>query len=361
MSAPRRVYVHGAARSWVAPRGGLFRAVEAWELGAAVLRRAAKDRAAQRVIMGNALYGGGNPARMAALAAGFSPDLPALTIDTQCCAGLDAVALAFSEIRAGEADWILAGGLESYSRAPIRSRRPSNVDEAPEPYARPPFAPDPAFDPEPDVAAREIAATQGYSLERLADYAASSHARALGASPSDEIAQIAGAPASQDPFTRALSRRTALRAGDRASTAIEADAAAALLLSSEPGPVEILAVASAAGDPRRFAEAAILAARRVLEKQGVAIQEIAIIEVMEAFAAQALYWREAMAAPAERVNLGGGALARGHPIGASGAVLAVRLHHELLRLPPGAFGLAAIPAVGGLGSAALFRRQEDDG
>src|SRR5690606_38544343 len=93
------------------------------------------------VILGNALYGGGNPARLALLAAGIPECRSALTIDSQCCAGLDAIMLAAARIRAGEAQVIVAGGVESFSRAPIRQRRPAVPGEAAVPYDRPPFTP----------------------------------------------------------------------------------------------------------------------------------------------------------------------------------------------------------------------------
>ncbi len=370
----RPVYVVGAMRTMVAPRGGAFADIEAWELGAAAIRAAresagAAAEAVDGVIMGNALYGGGDPARMAALGAGLPDAVPALTVDTQCCSGLDAVALAADRIAAGGADLIVAGGLESYSRAPIRMRRPRpGEDGAPVAYDRPPFAPDPASDPDPADAIAALAEAEGYSDELQRCVARESHAKARDATAFllEEIAPVPGAAPARgryaDPFTRDLTEAICRRAKEAATTAVEADAAAALVLSSRP-PKERPAVcvsgaAQAGADPRSPAEGAVRAAERLLARLGLGVRDFAVVELMEAFAAQAIYCADALGVPADRINLGGGALARGHPIGASGAILAVRLFHELRRLGPGAACLATIAAVGGLGSALALESKD---
>ena len=370
----RPVYINAARRNLVAPRGGALSRCEAWEIGAAALQAAIEDAGASPgefdgVIMGNALYGGGNPARMASLAAKLPDDVPAMTLDTQCCAGLDAIALAAERISACNADALLAGGLESFSRAPIRMRRPPAASEgAPTAYNRPPFAPDPEHDPDPDAADQALAAERGYDAASLDGYAVESHQKAANAAPrlAEEIATARGQTDRPfryaDPFTRKLTRALCQRAPRSAHSAVEADAAAVLALSAESprtGPrIRILGATQATGDPRRVAEAAVLATTRLLDGLCLSPADIAVFEVMEAFAAQAMLWRETFDVPPERVNIGGGALARGHPIGASGAVLAVRLFHELKRSRPGALGVAAIPAVGGLGTALAMRVDE---
>ena len=118
-----------ARRTAVAPRGGAFARIEPHDLASRVIEEVLADAglapdAVEDVILGNALYGGGNPARRAALAAVIRETVPALTVDSQCCAGLDAILLAAERINAGAADVIVAGGVESFSRAPIRQHRP---------------------------------------------------------------------------------------------------------------------------------------------------------------------------------------------------------------------------------------------
>jgi acetyl-CoA C-acetyltransferase len=325
------------------------------------------------VVLGNALYGGGNPARLAALAAGIPDHVPAVTLDSQCCAGLDAVLHAALLVRAGEARVVLAGGIESYSRAPLRLRRPKAPGEEPQPYARPPFTPWPARDPDMIEAAAALAQARGTSRESQARFAIESHRKAL-ASPKDssEIVPLAGVAA--DAFPRRLAEklcsRLPLLAGDdahgvtAATVAVEADAAAMVLVAAADvasglgaaKPVAIRDGARGGHDPAWPGLAPVRPAKELLRRRGLAPEELACAEVMEAFAVQALACIEEIGLPFELVNRGGGALARGHPIGASGAVLAVRLWHELQAEKPGAAGLAAIAAAGGLGSALLLVR-----
>jgi acetyl-CoA C-acetyltransferase len=366
-------YLVAARRTAVAPRGGAFKAVEVDELGAAAIMAVMVDAgitAVDDVILGNALYGGGNPARLAALRAGLPDHVPALTIDSQCCGGLDAVMLAAERIIGGGADAVIAGGVESFSRAPLRARRPRHTGEAPEPYDRPPFAPWPERDPDMIAAAATLAERYGISRARQDEFAILSHRKALenpvGAA---EIVPLAGL--AHDAFPRALSAAVCARlaplSGDsafgvtRATVAVEADAAAALLVVSERmarrlevrRPVRIVSTARRGDDPAMPGVAPIAAAKKLLTAEGVEPARIAVAEIMEAFAAQAIACIDGIGVSPEAVNRGGGALARGHPIGASGAILAVRLWHELQAQPAGTLGLAAIAAAGGLGSALL--------
>jgi acetyl-CoA C-acetyltransferase len=365
-----------ARRTAVAPRNGAFGMVEVAELAEAPIRALLADanlapEQIDEVILGNALYGGGNPARLAALRAGLPDDVPAITIDSQCCAGLDAVMLAADRIASGSAQIVIAGGLESFSRSPLRLRRPSHASEPPEPYDRPPFAPWPARDPDMIEAAADLAATHHITRAAQEAFAMESHRRAQHhRAGTGEIVAVNGV--SRDAFTRtltsALCRRLAPLAGDadcgvtRATVAVEADAAAALLVVSQTvaerlgaaRPLRIAGHARRGGDPAMPGVAPIAAARALLAVHDVAPAAIAVAEIMEAFAAQAIACIEGIGLALRCVNRGGGALARGHPIGASGAILAVRLWHEMQHEPSGAKGLAAIAAAGGLGSALLL-------
>jgi acetyl-CoA C-acetyltransferase len=368
-------YLIAARRTAVAPRGGAFKMVEADELGEAPIRAVLADtgiapEAIDDVIFGNALYGGGNPARLAALRAGLPDRVPALTIDSQCCGGLDAIMLAADRIASGSADAVIAGGVESFSRAPIRARRPRHADEAPQPYDRPAFAPWPERDPDMIAAAAVLAERFGISRARQDEFAIASHLKALQNPPGPaEIVPLAGL--SHDAFPRGLSKaicsRLAPLAGDaafgvtRATVAVEADAAAALLVVSEPmarrlhvkRPVRIVSATRRGGDPGMPGAAPIAAAKSLFAAEGITPARIAVAEVMEAFAAQAIACVDGMGVPESALNRGGGGLARGHPIGASGAILVVRLWHEMQSESSGALGLAAIAAAGGLGSALL--------
>ncbi len=368
-------YIVAARRTAVAPRHGAFKAVEVAQLAEAPIRAVLADvdmlpDAIDEVILGNALYGGGNPARVAALQAGLPQAVPAITIDSQCCAGLDAVMFAAERIACGSAHAVIAGGVESFSRSPLRFRRPRSPTEQPELYTRPPFTPWPERDPEMIAAAADLAEAFGITRAAQEAFAIDSHRKALArvAGPA-EIVDIAGLQS--DAFARALSSslcgRLPILAGDQmhgvtsATVAVEADAAAAILVVSEAKlrelkcarPLRIVGALRRGDDPTMPGTAPIVAANALLQGHGVATSEIAVAEIMEAFAVQAIACIAGIGLNTETVNRGGGALARGHPIGASGAILAVRLWHEMRNASDGAKGLAAIAAAGGLGSALL--------
>lgn len=368
-------------RSAVAPMGGAFAALEIDALAAPVIRAclaAVADGGADvdEVISGNALYGGGNPARRAALLAGLPEKVPALTLDRQCCSGLDAIVLAAHMVDSGAADCVLAGGVESYSRAPLRLKRPLSSGDTPVAYDRPPFTPWPDRDPDMPEAAALLARHQGVSEDAQAAFAIGSHAAARAAAASgrfgDELVEVRGL--AHDSYARRLtpqicrrSRSLAGEAGERvlaATAAVSADAAAFALVVSkrwlaqrpELPACRIVGSAAAGGDPCLPGLAPVVAGRKLLASTGIHAGDLSTAEVMEAYAVQAIACIEGLGLDPARVNRGGGALARGHPIGASGAILAVRLFHELLEKPTGSLGFAAIASAGGLGTALLLER-----
>ena len=367
-------YIVSGRRTPVGVRGGWFAGTEIADLAAPVIQTVLSDAdvshtAVDAVIMGNALYGGGNPARVAALAADLPERVPALTVDSQCCAGLDAIALARSLIVSGEADVVVAGGVESYSRAPIRQRRPGSPAEQPVEYARPPFTPWPDRDPDMLESAADLAARMKLTRQAQEAFAVASHRKARDDHRlPEEIVPMSGHE--KDEFTRNLSAKTCARLNTlsgqeafgvtAATTAVEADAAAAVLVVSkrwlgDRPRVVIDGSQSLGGDPMCPALAPVAAAASLLKRFGLEASEITAVEMMEAFAVQAIACVERIGLDPECVNRRGGALARGHPIGASGAILAVRLFHDLKQSASDAVGLAAIAAAGGIGSAMIVR------
>ncbi|WP_417667971.1 thiolase family protein [Roseibium sp.] len=372
-----------ARRTPVAPRGGAFRALQADELAAPVIEALLVDAgippsAVDQVVFGNALYGGGNPARMAALRAGLSQSVPAMTIDTQCCSGLDAILTGIRLVEAGAADCVVAGGMESFSRAPIRQHRPLTKGGDPVAYDRPAFAPDPRQDPDLSEAAAALADRRQISRMSQAQYAVRSHQKARRAQQAGrfaaELVPVGGA--AMDGFTRNLGEATALRApvlaGDMttgvtsATTAVEADAAAAVLIASpafaacgrqpeEAGNrIRVRGGLSIGGPSDAPALVATAALRQIARQQRIDLGDMTRIELMEAYAVQAMATIADLSIEEMSVNRDGGALARGHPIGASGAILAVRLFHGLLCDQTNGIGCAAIPAAGGLGAALML-------
>lgn len=377
----KAIAVIGAARrTAVAPRGGAFRHLQADELAAPVIEAVLADAGlsgadVDQVILGNALYGGGNPARLATLRAGLPKTVPTMTIDTQCCSGLDAILQAVRLVEAGAADFVLAGGAESFSRSAIRMNRPIHSDDTPVAYERPPFSPWPDRDPDLSEAAADLARQRGLSREAQAVFAVESHRKAFTYFESGEygveIVPVSGL--TQDAFTRKLKLKTALRApviaGDTetgvstATTAVEADAAAIVAVMSEKkasnlglaAGLRVLDGVMAAGDPAQPALVPQLAIRRLVERLKRNPEAFDAIELMEAYAVQAMATITDLGLDTAQVNKNGGALSRGHPIGASGAILAVRLFHDLKNRKPGQTGLAAIAAAGGLGTAVAFQ------
>ncbi|NDV98787.1 thiolase family protein [Salipiger sp. PrR002] len=356
-----------ALRSPVAPRGGALSRLETHELAAPVLRAAlaAAGLAVEEVdelVLGNALGAGGNPARLVALAAGLPERVAGLTLDRQCCGGLDALVVGAAMIAAGQAEVVIAGGVESYSRRPLRLRTDPDGG-APMPYDRPPFTPWSEQDPEMDVAADALGQEGGVSRAAQDDWAIGSHRKALAADLSGEIVPLAGL--ARDAFTRALSPRLVARAPvlsgsvTAANAAVAADGAALCVMVSERVAarlgrqgVRYRGGLTLGGRPDRPGLAPVAAIRAVLEQAGLRAEDLGVAEVMEAYAVQAIACVEGAGLGPDIVNPGGGGLARGHPVGASGAINAVRLFHELQAR--GGTGLATIAAAGGLGTAVLL-------
>lgn len=352
-------FIIAARRSAVMPVGGAFAGKEVQGLAAPVIQACLADAgiAPDRVdelILSNALGAGGNPARVAALAAGLPDSVAGLSLDRQCAGGLDAVILARALVESGAAEVVLAGGAESYSRRPLRLR--TRVDGGPPiAYDAPPFTPWPARDPAMHTAAAALAEKLQISRAAQDAFAVASHQRALAAAM-PEIVAINGQ--SRDGFTRNLTPAVAARAKmidgsiTAANAAVAADGAAFCLVVSariagqSARAVRIAAGATLGGVPEEPGLAPLGAIARVLSPRLVLDRA----EVMEAYAVQAIACINGAGLDPLRVNSGGGALARGHPIGASGAVLVARMFADL----PRGYGLCTIAAAGGIGSALLL-------
>ena len=392
------------ARSPVAPVGGALSALAPHALAAPVLqallqRAGLAPEAVDAVVLGNALGAGGNPARMLALAAGLELRCAAHSVDSQCCSGLDAVAMAVGLLQSGQAEIVVAGGAEAWSRAPIRQTRPRHAGEQAQTYERPPFAPDPARDPDLLQSAADYALAQRLSRAQQESHALQSHRRALAGQErlQREIVPMAGL--AHDSYPRALSAERAARmpvvargaptAADRHPDAdhdhyalsaltisARADGAALLLLATPQAcrrwqlqpRAQWLASASIGSAPETPLLAAALASRQalargawLLQRPALCAADLAALELHDAFAVQALAFCAALGLSLDAINPLGGGLARGHPIGASGAVALVRAlgQLELQAQQPGraeqALALASIAGAGGIGAACLVQ------
>lgn len=362
-----------AARTPIGTAGHSLRDVRVESLAAPVLR-ALVERAGLRpdevddVVLGNCMGPGGNVARLAALSAGLPHTVAGLTLDRQCASGLSAIGVAAQLVRGG-ARVVLAGGAESTSTAPWRSWPPTDGRD-PQRYERAPFSPNPDEDLEMGLANDLLAQDAGVTRQQQDAYSARSHARAAAAQHTGlfdaEIVAVGGVDRDDRPRTGLTVERLArLRPSFRAegtatagnSCGLSDGAAAVAVVSAEfhaarpvPG-LRVVSTATAGVAPNRPGRGLVPAVRRALDHAGLTLDDISAIELNEAFAGQVLACCDELDLDPERVCPDGGALALGHPWGASGAVLVVRLFSQLLIPAGGRYGLAAISAGGGLGAA----------
>lgn len=379
----RQPVIIAALRTPVSRTNGALRKLRAHELLAPVLRGllagvGVEPGAVADVVIGNAVGGGGNVARLALLEAGMPVSVPGITVDRQCGSGLDAIVLASRLVAAGGGPLFLAGGVESTSTAPLRAYR--NDDGSPEFYRRAQFVPAAFGDPDMGVAAETVAQKFSVSRERQDAFALRSHRLALGASQAGyfdgELVPLdtaAGTVAADDGPRRGLNAAVMSRfpaafveggTVTAGNSCFDADAASAVVLTSlqrarELGAADALLVlggGTAGVDPEVLGVGAAAAAKNVLGAAQVGAGELDLVEFNEAFASQTLACLDLLGIDGERVNLDGGALALGHAYGASGAVLVTRLLAQARRnTAPGSLALAMISSAGGMGTAALLQ------
>jgi acetyl-CoA C-acetyltransferase len=379
MDALGQARIVAVRRTAIGRAGGIFRTRTVDQLAGPVIRAVLAETglpadSVDAVWLGNILEGG-NVARRCALAGGLPPATPAFTLERQCTSALDAVGNAMALVDAGHADVILAGGVESCSTAPWRVARPSTPNAKPAFMARAPQSVAPYADPDPLAAADALAAAAGIDRAAQDSWTARSHANAVaavdaGAFDGERVGVFDTARPETDegPKRRLTAARLArlkpLGSPDgtatAASTAPEADGAVIALVVSAArarslglsGPtLRLDGLAQSGCDPAWPGYGAVPA----LRKLGAAATDSAVarIEFNEAFAGQTLACLRDAGFAHGHVNGHGGALALGHPYGASGAYLVCRLFHDLA---DGATGLAALSAMGGQGTAALFTR-----
>ena len=377
MSSEDAPVLIAARRTPIGTAGRSLAALTAADLAAPVIRALADElepaaRADLRdVVLGNCMGPGGDVARVAALQAGLPVSVPGLTVDRQCGSGLAAVVLAVSMLRA-EPGVVLAGGVESASTAPWRFWPPADGGE-PTRYERAPFAPANLGDPDMGQAADLLAREHGIPRRAQDEYAARSHARAVATQVAGgfdvEIVPVAGVTTDDRPrpglSVERLARLRPAFLSDGTVTAGNScgiNDGAALVTAVDAGThrrlgvpgLRVLATATAGVAPDRPGLGIVPATQLALDRAGLTLDDVDVIEFNEAFAGQVLACCAALGLDPERVCPEGGALALGHPWGASGAVLAVRLFTQLTGRP-GGYGLAAIAVGGGQGVAMVVQ------
>ena len=391
----REVVIVSAVRTPIGSFLGGLGKTPAVILGALVIREAIKRAGitpdqVDQVIMGNALQAGlgQNPARQAAIAAGIPHQVPSWTLNMVCGSGLKTVQDAAQAILAGDADVVVAGGMESMSLAPYvldKARIGYHMGNA---TMVDTMINDGLWDAFNDIhmgiTAENVAAQFDISRQDQDAYSVTSQNRAEEAIKAgkftDEIVPVVipqrkGDPVvcSQDEFPRfgttleSLSKLRGAFSKDGTVTAGNAsginDGAAGLVVMSKDKAVElgltplatIVSWASAGVDPKIMGTGPIPASRRALAKAGLTIEDMDLVEANEAFASQALAVADELNLDLDKTNVNGGAIAIGHPIGASGARILVTLLHEMKRRDA-KHGLATLCIGGGQGTAMIVER-----
>lgn len=381
----RTPVVIAALRTPIGRVNGSLAAVEPASLAALLIEGIVGDSGVDKskiddVLLGNAANSAGNLARLAALEAHLPVSIPGVTVDRQCGSGLEAIVLAARQIQAGAGRFYLAGGTESASRAHIRLRPPPTRGEELQPVKRARMAPDFIGDPDMGVAAENVATACGISRERQDEFALESHRRAVAADAAGRFrreivpVQTPSGAVGRDECPRAnasaetLARLKPVFVKDGTVTAGNScpinDGAAIVLMTSlaearrlgVPFALELVDAATAGIDPNLLGLGPVPAMAKLRARNAsLDLADIDFIEFNEAFASQVLGSLDQLEIPPTRVNRDGGAIALGHPYGASGAILVVRLFSQMRDAASESQGLAMMGVGGGIGVVAHFR------
>ena len=392
----KEVYLVSMARTAVGSFGGSLKSIPAVELGKIVITEALKRggvdaKDVNEVFFGNVLQAGlgQNPARQAALKAGLPIETPATTLNKVCGSGLHSVSIAYRTILAGEAECVVAGGMENMSLAPYavnsarwgaRMNNTTMTDV---------MVNDGLWDAfnnyHMGITAENVAEKYGITREMQDELAARSQHRAVEARDSgrfdDEIVAVTIPQRKGDPIV--FNKDEHPRAGTTVETLAKLkpafkrdggtvtagnasginDGAAAIVVASgefvkahglKP-MAKIVATGSVGVDPALMGTGPIPSVRQALKKAGLETKDIDLFELNEAFAAQAAAVNKELGLTPDNVNVNGGAIALGHPIGASGARILVTLCYELARRG-GKYGVASLCIGGGMGEALVVER-----
>jgi acetyl-CoA C-acetyltransferase len=387
----RDAVIVSAVRTAIGRQGGALATIPAHVLGAAVIREAVKrvninPEMIDDVIIGNVLSGGGNIARLTALQTGLSINLPGLTVDRQCGSGINAINLAAQAIWAGDGDIFIAGGTESMSRAPYLMDRPEKPYSATPPsFRKSQLSPNDIGDPPMGITAENLVEKYKITREEQDEFAETSQYRMKAAMEegrfNEQIVPIAIPVKKGESFIfktdehprpqttiEALSKLQpaflkggTVTAGN--SSGLNDGASALVIMSREKAeelaitPLAVIRSYAVAGvDPTIMGIGPVPAVRKVMEKAGLSIADMNLIEINEAFAAQVLACNRELNMDSNKVNVNGGAIAHGHPLGATGAILATKAVYELKR-SNGRYALITACIGGGQGIATIIERE----
>lgn len=381
-----KVYIVGGLRTPICKTNGGLKDILPEEMGACILNAIANKyhlnpNNIDQVILGNASGPGGNIARISLLQAGWSESIPGITVDYQCASGLSAINLAISQILAGQEELIIAGGSESTSLAPRRQFNKNDPRFDPDNlfYNKAPFAPIGFDDPEMGVGAEKLAKYLGISREEMDAQAMLSHKRASKAKDErileDIILPIYNKEKKvfQDESIRGNISEKLLKRMPSAfvkggnitggNSCLTHDGAAAILLASENAvkkynlkPEALIKDGIHVGVKiSQFPLAPVRAIKNLCFRNNIELSTIDAFEINEAFAIKVIACARELGFPLEKVNSLGGALAYGHPYGASGCIIVLHLL-KALEYSKGKLGIAALGAGGGTGAGIMIER-----
>lgn len=380
----RPAYIVAARRTAIGRVGGLHRHRRVEELAGPLITEALSDcglspAKVERVIIGNT-SGEGNPARLIALSAGLPESIAATTVDQQCGSGLEAILAAIRCIGTGEAEVVIAGGAEALSMAPWRIAKPRHVHQTPR-FIDPTDAR--ADDDGGGSAQAEVGDALARSLKisrhQQDDYALRTHVKAALARdgkrflreilPLRMAAEETRDQSAIEPELQALQDLTPFNTKGSltaANTSQLHDGAALVAVVSEaawealgkPPALRLVGSIAVGVASEEAGSAAIVAMQRLAVRvKGLDLAELGLVEMSETSAAEAIALRNALGLTDDAINPDGGAIARGHPLGAASAVLVVRLFTRMARAKPAdraKLGAATLSIRGGQGMAALF-------
>ncbi|WP_227395222.1 acetyl-CoA C-acetyltransferase [Jeotgalibacillus aurantiacus] len=394
----REAVVVSAVRTAIGAFNGSLKGVSATALGAVVIKEAVhkagiSPETIDEVIMGNVLQAGlgQNPARQAAIEAGLPQEVPAMTINKVCGSGLKAIHLASQAIIAGDADIIVAGGMENMSRAPYLLEGARDGFKMGDQKMTDSMIRDGLWcafnDYHMGMTAENLCDRYSLTREEQDAFAAASQQKAVAAIEGgrfeDEIVPVVIPQRKGDPLVfktdeypragttaeslgklrGAFKKDGTVTAGN--ASGINDGAAAVLVMSKEKALglgltplVTIRGNASAGVDPSVMGIGPVQAVQKALQKSSTALEDMDLIEANEAFAAQSLAVDRELSFNKEKLNVNGGAIALGHPIGASGTRIFVTLVHEMQKRNS-RYGLATLCIGGGQGVATVVEREGD--
>jgi 3-oxoadipyl-CoA thiolase len=383
-----RAVVLSGVRTPIGRRDGALSGIRPDDLAATVISEAVRRAGVSADEIEDVYFGAANQAgednrnvaRMAVLLAGLPETVAGVTVNRLCASGLSAVVSACHAIAAGDGELFVAGGVESMSRAPLVRAKPDYGDQTeydtqlgwrfPNPRLAEKFPLESMGETGENVAERWHVSREeqdAFALRSQERWAAAAQAGRFD----DELVPVDGVERDEHPRPDTdAGKLAALKPAFREGGTVTAgnasginDGAAALVIASEDKaralgvePLALFVGSAVAGvDPRVMGIGPVPAVRKLLERSGVGVDQIDLVELNEAFASQSLVVIRELGLDEDKVNVNGGAIALGHPLGMSGARLVVSLLHELRRRS-GRYGLATLCVGVGQGQAALFER-----